>query len=82
MSDRDEKRLERIEDKVDKVTVKLSDIDGTLIAQHITLKEHMRRTELLEDAIKPVTRHVNMMQGALAFISTIALITGIIKLFK
>jgi len=41
-------RIERIEQKVDEVQKSISNIDVTLAEQHVSLKEHMRRTDLLE----------------------------------
>jgi len=43
------------------------------------LEEHMRRTELLEKTVETHKKHLNMMQGALALIITIA---SILKLFR
>lgn len=78
----DDKRLERMEVKLDDVSDHLSSIDVTLKGQHITLKDHIRRTALLEQDIKPIKRHVYMVQGALALITLLATIAGIVSLFK
>lgn len=75
-----DKRLERIEAKVDDVSDHLAAIDGTLKGQHITLREHIRRTELLEAAIIPIKRHVYMIQGAGALIALLATIAALIKM--
>jgi len=39
--------------KTDKIIDRLNSIDRTLAAQHVSLKDHMRRTEILEKAISP-----------------------------
>lgn len=78
----DDKRLARIEAKVDDLNDHLSQINVTLGAQHISLKEHMRRTALIEEEMKPVKRHVNMVQGAVALITLIAAIAAIVASFK
>jgi archaellum component FlaC len=78
----DDKRLERIEVKVDDINDHLSTITVTLAAQHISLKEHIRRTELLEKDVAPIKRHVNMVQGAAALIALIATIAAIIRTFR
>jgi NurA-like 5'-3' nuclease len=49
-----DERLLRIEDKIDRISDKISSIDVTLVSQHESLKEHMRRTELLEKAVEPI----------------------------
>lgn len=81
----DDKRLERVEDKVDGIAKDVSAINSTLSAQHESLKEHIRRTELLEAELKPVKRHVDMVSGAIKAITVagaiIALIEAI-RLFK
>lgn len=65
--------------KLDKIYDRLSSIDSTLSSQHEVLKEHIRRTEVLESEIKPVQRHVTMVEGAIKFIGLLALIVGLIE---
>lgn len=78
----DDKRLERMEQKMDDQNDHLASIDITLSAQHAVLKEHIRRTEALEKDIKPIKRHVYMVQGAAALITLMGIIAGIIEVFK
>lgn len=47
-------RLDRIEDKIDKLGERLNSIDVTLAAQHVSLEHHIRRTEILEEVVKPI----------------------------
>jgi hypothetical protein len=68
--------------KQDKILDKLSVIDTTLAAQHETLKEHIRRTELLESDVAPIKRHVNMVEGIVKFITLIALLAGALEAGK
>lgn len=77
----DDKRLERIETKIDDIGDHLASIDVTLSGQHISLRDHIRRTAILEAQIKPIEKHVAMMNGALKFIGVLALIAGIIEVF-
>ena len=81
MADRDLK-LDRIESKIDDISDHLASVDVTLKGQHITLKEHMRRTELLEKDLAPIKKHVYMIQGAIAFITILATAIGIWQAFK
>ena len=74
MADND--RFDRIEIKIDKVVEHISSIDSTLAAQHISLKDHIRRTELLEKDVAPIKAHVAMVSGALKLIGLIAAICG------
>lgn len=75
----DERRLERIENKIDKIGDHMSSIDVTLSGQHESLKEHIRRTELLERELAPIKKHVNMVDGALKMISIIAALAAILE---
>lgn len=75
----DDKKLNRIEEKLDDTNDHLASIDVTLAAQHVSLKEHIRRTTILEQEIRPIKKHVDMMNGALKLIGVLALIAGIIE---
>jgi archaellum component FlaC len=68
----DDKRLERIESKLDATNSHLSSIDVTLASQHESLKYHIKRTELLEAELKPIKKHVDMVAGAFKLIGLTA----------
>lgn len=68
MSNHDE-RLFRLEDKIDSVKDTLNEINITLAAQHESLKEHMSRTQNLENRVDPLEKHSVMTQGALKLVS-------------
>ena len=68
----------RLEAKLDKIVDKIGSIDSTLASQHTSLREHIRRTELLEAQLRPVEKHVAMIQGALKLIGLVALFGGIL----
>ena len=74
----------RLEDKLDKVVEKIGSIDSTLAAQHEALKDHIRRTNLLEEKVEPIEKHVHMVNGVskfLAFVGIfIAIIEGVLKI--
>lgn len=78
----DDKRLERMEKKLDDVADHLSSIDITLTAQHISLKDHMRRTALLEKEIAPIKKHVYMAQGAAGLLAIGAAAVEFLKYLK
>jgi hypothetical protein len=69
MSDHEDSRLYRLEDKLDGVKDELSKMNATLLAQHESLKEHMSRTKLLEDRVTPLEKNAIMSQGALKLVS-------------
>lgn len=78
----DNKRLERIEVKLDDTADHIGEIKVTLSAQRISLEEHIKRTNLLEDMILPIHKRVYMFQGALALIGILATIIGIYKALR
>lgn len=71
---------QRILDKLEEMDKRLDTIDLTLVKQHVTLEEHIRRSlaneeavEMLREEIKPIQAHVNMINGALKLLGGIAL---------
>lgn len=75
----EDKRLERIEKKVDDTNEHLSSIDITLAAQHQSLRDHIRRTALLEQELKPIKKHVNMVDGVVKFLAVVATVLAVLK---
>lgn len=65
------------ENKLDKIAEDIHEIKITLAKQHVSLAEHIRRTELLEDKLEPLERRSHMITGVLAFIGLIATLAGI-----
>lgn len=63
--------------KLDDMDDKINNIDKTLVRNTASLEEHIRRTELLEGAMKPVQEHVSMMKGAAKLIGYVSVIVGI-----
>lgn len=75
-------RLARIENKIDKQSDRLALIESTLAAQHVSLKDHIRRTELLEKTAAAHERDITMTQGALKLLSIIAVVLELINYIK
>lgn len=69
----------RIENKIDKLSDRMSSIDVTLAAQHVSLKDHIRRTSLLEGAVIPMQAHVSRVEGAIKFIGFISVLAVIFE---
>jgi hypothetical protein len=78
----DNSRLERIEKKIDDIADHLSSIDITLAEQHISLKEHIKRTVILEKEMLPIKRQMYMIQGAAALLGALGAIAGLLKYIK
>lgn len=78
----DSERLSRIENKIDKIVDHISSIDVTLAAQHMSLEEHIKRTNLLEEQIEPLKKHTANVEGVVKFIILIATVgAGVEGLF-
>lgn len=73
-----EQRLNRVEEKLDSVKDAIAEINVTLAAQHESLKEHMRRTALLEHRMEPVERHVLALNGIVKIIGALSVAVGLI----
>lgn len=77
--------LERLEGKLDKQQEHIHEIDKTLVRNTASLEEHMKRTEMNEEAIellreelKPVRTHVNHIEGGIKLIGLVSLILGVV----
>jgi len=64
----------RIENKVDKLDDKVNHIDKTLATNTQSLRDHMRRTQILEDRLSP-----GKIIAIIVGITTIVL--GIVKIY-
>lgn len=67
----------RLEEKIDKISDKISSIDVTLAKNTVSLEEHIKRTNILEQKLGPVEKHVNMVDGALKLIAVAAMVATI-----
>lgn len=56
-------RDDRIETKIDKISSDISEINVTLAEQHISLKEHIRRTNVLEEKLIPMEMKFQQFHG-------------------
>jgi hypothetical protein len=74
-----ENKLNKIEEKIDIITSRLSSIDSTLVKQSVILDEHVKRTTQLENRVRPVENHVAMISGVTKFIGLIAVLAAIVE---
>lgn len=70
--------MKEVVEILDRIDERLDSVDKTLIKQELNLKEHMRRTELLEAQhdklyleIEPVKAHVNQVKAGIKIIAFI-----------
>ena len=79
-----EEKLGRIMDKIDSIDSSLNEMSITLAKQEVSLSEHIKRSNLLEERIeilreemKPVEKHVMYMHGALKALGVVSILVGI-----
>jgi hypothetical protein len=63
--------------KPTKIENKLEEISRILVKQQVILEDHMKRTELLEDRVKPMETLWAEMKGAINFLKLLGIIVGI-----
>lgn len=76
----------RIEKQYKELDLRLDMIDKILIKQELNLSIHMKRSDNLEvlvdnikeKELKPIARHVSMIEGGFKLIGLVALVVGII----
>lgn len=72
-------RLERIENKLDKVVDQIGEIKETTAKQQVSLDYHIKRTDLLEEKLEPVEKHVELISALFKIIGGLAVIAGIVS---
>ena len=84
--DYEKELLQEILKSVDRLDVSVDAINITLAKQESHLEEHIRRTELLEEEMKPVRDHVQRVNGLLlifaGIFACIAAVKGFLEIFQ
>lgn len=69
---------DRILDKLDKLQENMNEMDKTLVRNTDSLELHMKRTDLLEESIKPIRKHVLMAEAVLKLMGLTAVVSSFI----
>lgn len=88
-----EQFLQLILDKLSSIDERLNKIEETSARHDENLKEHMKRSDLLEknlnliesdldEKIEPIQKHINYVEGFFKLLGVIALIVGIYSAVK
>ena len=64
--------MDRIEEKLDKIDSRIDNIDKHLAVYNAQLKFHIKRTDMLEQEIKPLKAGLIKAQGAMMFVGVLA----------
>ena len=73
--------LEKVEDKLDKIDQRIDQIDKHLAVYNSELKFHIKRTDMLEQELKPIKSSLVKAQGALCFIGILATVVSVTVAF-
>jgi hypothetical protein len=66
-----------IDQKLDKIVDTLGQQAVTLERLTVTVEDHVRRTNILEEDIKPIKKHIWMVNGALKLLGLIGILAAI-----
>jgi hypothetical protein len=71
-----------LSDKLDILDDRMDDIEKVLVLQEANLKEHMKRTAILEQQVMPLTKFMHSAYGIIGFITFLAAIAAAYSIFK
>ena len=69
--------MNKIEEKLDNIDRRIDYIDKHLAVYNTQLKFHIKRTDMLEEEIKPLKAGVIKAQGAMMFVGVLATVISI-----
>ena len=69
--------MNKIEEKLDRIDRRIDSIDKHLAVYNTQLKFHIKRTDMLEQEIKPLKAGLIKAQGAMMFIGVLATVISI-----
>ena len=69
--------MNKIEEKLDRIDRRIDSIDKHLAVYNTQLKFHIKRTDMLEEEIKPLKAGVIKAQGAMMFVGVLATVISI-----
>lgn len=72
----------RVLNKLDEMDKRIDSIDITLAKQHVSLEEHIKRTNLLEMKLEPIDTHVKSVNAVLKFAGGIAILLAAFESIK
>lgn len=82
----DEKRLDRLEDKIDKIIDKLEDHSKLHTKNSADLEHHIKRTDLLEESLKLLKQTDTIIRAGVKSFAVVAAILSIlytiVRLYK
>ena len=71
------KELEKIDRKLEKIDERIDNIDKHLAVYNSQLRFHIKRTDMLEEELKPLKSSLIKAQGAIMFIGLLATVVSV-----
>ena len=71
------KDLDKIENKLEKIDERIDSIDKHLAVYNSQLRFHIKRTDMLEEELKPLKSSLIKAQGAIMFIGLLATVVSV-----
>lgn len=65
--------LDRLENKIDNLVERTSNIDVTIAKQSVILDEHVKRTNILQSKVEPIEKSFVVVKGILKIIGFMGL---------
>lgn len=72
-------KFKRIEDKLDKIVDTQTTQAVTLARLTTSVEDHIKRTNILEEKVEPISKHVSMVEGAAKLIALVGILATIIE---
>ena len=69
--------MDRIEEKLDRIDERLDSLDKNMAVNNTLLEYHIKRTDMLEEEVKPLKGHVLKAQGVLVFIGVLSTLVAV-----
>lgn len=77
----DEISFRAVRKDVEHIKRSLASIDKTLALQHQSLDLHIKRTNILEQKLEPVEKHVEQVRGVSKFLALVAIVATAVAAF-
>ena len=71
------KELDKIDRKLEKIDERIDSIDKHLAVYNSQLRFHIKRTDMLEEELKPLKSSLIKAQGAIMFIGLLATVVSV-----
>jgi len=71
------KELDKIDRKLEKIDERIDSIDKHLAVYNSQLRFHIKRTDMLEEELKPLKSSLIKAQGAIMFIGLLATVISV-----